>query len=366
MRKITFPHMGNMHIPLKALFEKMGFTVIVPPLCTNRTLELGVKYSPEFACLPLKINIGNFIEALELGADTIIMAGGIGPCRFGYYGEVQREILENLGYKFEMIVLEPPKGHFLDLMKKIRSIFNLKELFHATQIAWNKGLLLDEVDKLSFKIRPIELNRGETDSVYNQALKEIEKTNTIEDLSNLKDEIEMKFNSIARNKSKNPPKVGLVGEIYTVLEPFVNIQIEKQLGGLGVEVKRSIYITDWIRENLFPAIFKPREHKQLLELAKPYINCFIGGHGQETVAQVVNFSKHDYDGVIQLLPFTCMPEIVAKSVLPKVSQNHDISVMTLVLDEHTAETGLITRLEAFVDMINHKKEFNKHEMFIGN
>jgi len=85
-----------------------------------------VAHSPEFACLPLKINIGNFIEALEKGADTIVMAGGVGPCRFGYYGQVQKEILKDLGYDFEMIILEPPQGHLIDLIKKIRLLTNTK------------------------------------------------------------------------------------------------------------------------------------------------------------------------------------------------------------------------------------------------
>ena len=124
--KITFPHMGNVYIPLKCLFENLGLQVIPPPPCTKRTLELGITHSPEFACLPLKINIGNFIEALENGADTIVMAGGIGPCRFGYYGEVQREILKDLGFSFEMIILEPPKTHFFELLSSIKSITNKK------------------------------------------------------------------------------------------------------------------------------------------------------------------------------------------------------------------------------------------------
>ena len=122
-------------------------------------------YSPEFACLPLKINIGNFIEALEKGADTIIMAGGVGPCRFGYYGEVQREILKDLGFDFEMIILEPPQGHFFELLNKIRSITNkknnsLKDIARATRLAWKKALLLDKADMESCKTRPIERTRA--------------------------------------------------------------------------------------------------------------------------------------------------------------------------------------------------------------
>ena len=43
------------------------------------------------------------IEALELGADTIMTVGQYGPCRFGYYHRVQEMILRELGYDFEML-----------------------------------------------------------------------------------------------------------------------------------------------------------------------------------------------------------------------------------------------------------------------
>ena len=155
--------MGNAYIPLKTFFEQLNVSVVVPPKCSKKTLELGVKYSPEFACLPLKINIGNFIEALEIGADTIVMAGGIGPCRFGYYGEVQREILTSLGYKFDMIILEPPKGHFLEVVGKFMSLINknqntVKDIINAGKLAW-KSHLLDELEKMACEARPIQVKK---------------------------------------------------------------------------------------------------------------------------------------------------------------------------------------------------------------
>ena len=176
------------------------------------------------------------------------------------------------------------------------------------------------------------------------------------DLDSYKDTILKIFNSIQVNHDEAPVKIGLVGEIYTVLEPFVNLHIESQLSNLGAEVHRSIYMTDWVKTNLFPSFLKPKCHNDMLNLSRPYINCFVGGHGQETVAQIVTFSKNGFDGIIHLLPFTCMPEIVAKSAIPQVSKKYSIPVMTLVLDEHSAETGLKTRLEGFIDMIKHKKE----------
>ena len=65
--KVTFPHMGNTYLAGKALFEDLGVDVVVPLPNTKRTLELGTKYAPETICLPLKINLGNYIESIEKG-----------------------------------------------------------------------------------------------------------------------------------------------------------------------------------------------------------------------------------------------------------------------------------------------------------
>ena len=61
--------------------------------------------------------------------------------------------------------------------------------------------------------------------------------------------------------------------------------------------------------------------------------------------------------MIHLSPFTCMPEIIAKSILPQVSKDLNIPVLSITVDEHTGEAGVITRLEAFIDLLkrNHQK-----------
>ena len=105
--KITFPHMGNVYIAAKAFFEELGQEVVPPPMCSRRTLEIGTKNSPETICLPLKIMIGNFVESIELGGDTILLTGSCGPCRFGFYSILEKSILEDMGYNVDFIVFDP-------------------------------------------------------------------------------------------------------------------------------------------------------------------------------------------------------------------------------------------------------------------
>ena len=74
------------------------------------------------------------------------------------------------------------------------------------------------------------------------------------------------------------------------------------------------------------------------------------------MGSAIYYANEGFDGVIQLLPLNCMPEIVAKSILSNVSRDFDFPIMTLVLDEMTGEAGFITRLEAFVDLLERRKE----------
>ena len=62
--KISFPRMGYSYIAFKWLVENIGHECIVPPEPGERTLDLGVRYSPEFACIPFKILTGTYLKWL--------------------------------------------------------------------------------------------------------------------------------------------------------------------------------------------------------------------------------------------------------------------------------------------------------------
>ncbi|MEG0995247.1 MAG: hypothetical protein RSE91_04715, partial [Bacilli bacterium] len=101
---VSFPHMGNYYVPTKFILEHiLNVKVMTPPKITNKTIELGNKYSPSFVCMPFKYTLGTFIEALDKGANILIQAGG--GCRYGYYSELQEKILKDLDYQFTYINL---------------------------------------------------------------------------------------------------------------------------------------------------------------------------------------------------------------------------------------------------------------------
>jgi len=350
--------MGTLAIPLRSLFANLGCDVVVPPRTSETALEIGVKHAPEFACLPLKITLGNLAQALEAGADTILMAGGVGPCRFGFYGELQREILKDMGYDFRMIIVDPPQGRVRHIIEAVRSFLppvTPRQVVRACRLAWKKLNCIDKLEALANKTRAFERKPGSVSAALDRALNSIDLAETEQQVLDAYQDGVKEIKQCKVDDDRPVVKVGLVGEIYVVLEPFANHSIERKLGELGVIVDRPLNISHWLKLNVILDFLNMAGGINPGKLALPYLSHTVGGHGRETVAHTVNYAESRYDGVIQVAPFTCMPEIVAESVLHRVSRERGIPVMTIMVDEHTAEAGLITRLEAFVDMLKRRR-----------
>ena len=353
--KITFPYMGTSHIAFKMLIRYLGHEPVVPPKPSKKTLSYGTQNSPEFACLPFKILMGSYLEAIEKGAEVIITSGGAGPCRAGYYGVLHQKILKDLGYDTKIIVMESPFRNVLDFLGKIRSIIapsgvSWWKFIQVFRKAWEKIKVLDDVEIFSHEIRPYEVNKGETTKIYKKCIEMVDEACTLPQIREAREAAIQMLNGVPQDRHRTVLKVGIVGEIYVVLEPFANHDIEIILGEMGVQTHRSIYLSDWTREST-----GYESTKNVLKAASPYIDELFGGHGICSVGHSVLYSKKGFDGVVQLAPFTCIPEIVAKPILAKVTQDYGIPVLTVFLDEQTGKAGLQTRLEAFGDLLAQKR-----------
>ncbi len=362
--KITFPHMGNTYITAKALLDDLGVDYVIPPFNNKKALEIGTKYAPELACLPLKINIGNFIQAYDEGADTILMTGGKGPCRFGYYCEMHREILRDIGYEMDVINLDIPKNDIMGFLKRIKRLsgsLNPYKLMRVVRNTVEVVRMVDELEKLTFKIRPGEIEKGSTDRIYKAFLQKVLKANGSAGIKKLINATRKQLLDIDTDQSMKPLRVGIVGEIYTTNDPHTNFYIESVLGNAGIEVDRATTVSGWVIDHMIKKTFGLPRNLDYMEAAKPYLGAMIGGHAQETIGNTVLYARDGYDGVIQIYPLTCMPEIVAESILPTIERQMDIPVLTLIIDEMTGEAGYMTRVEAFVDLLNRRREMKSYE-----
>ena len=81
----------------------------------------------------------------------------------------------------------------------------------------------------------------------------------------------------------------------------------------------------------------------------------IGGDALECISDVMYAEQKGTDGLIHVSPFTCMPEIMSQNIFPKMREDVNLPILSLIMDEQTGKAGYITRLEAFVDLMRRKK-----------
>jgi len=358
--RIGIPHMGNLYIPLKALFNRLNVDYVIPPLTNQRTLSLGVKYSPEGLCVPFKLTLGNLIEIAELGADTLIMPGGYGTCRLGYYAKTQEQILHDLGYNIKMIQLGVSEQKFLGLLKIIKRLANnasWPKIISAFRFGLRKLNVIDRIERVVQKVRPVELVKGTANQIFTKALDAIDKADDYRTLKKVETDYLDQLNQVAKDPEARPLIVGITGEFYVVLEPFSNFDVESELGKLGVEVRRTTFISEWTKFSMFLNPLGINEKDRIHKAALPYLKRDIGGDGWESIGEKV-LHNNEYDGLVHLAPFTCMPEIIAQNIMPKTREN--IPVLTIICDEQITKTGVLTRLEAFVDLLERKRRAGNH------
>ena len=364
-RKISFPHMGTISYAWAAALRIIGCEPHIEPYTSKKALSLGTKHAPEAICLPYKLILGNFIEAIEGGADYVAMITAPGCCRLGEYGKCIENALADLGYKanyLEMQLYDGIPGVYRFL--KTASGKNAPHLFiRAILICILKVIIIDKLDTLLAYYRAREVKQGDADKHYAKALKIIDSNDTILGLHKAKKLIADEMKKVEINPNKEVLHVDLTGEIYVVNDEFSNQGIEKELGRMGVQVRRSLTVTGFIKDAIIPHFLNKGEtHLQRADrLAKPYLMRDIGGDALECVSDVAYANERGIDGIIHLSPFTCMPEIMSQNIFPAMRENCEIPILPLILDEQTGRAGYITRIEAFVDLMRRRKRKQKLE-----
>ena len=366
-RIIAWPRMGNIDLSMYALVSSLGAKIVMPPKNSNEALEIGVKNSIEGICLPYKLNLANYIMALEKGANTLMMFQAPGSCRFGNYTKMAQKTLEKMGYDFDMVVFDMYQSKMkqtLEAFWHVTRCINPYRYYKGFSTGFNKAFAVDTAERLLFYTRPREINKGEAEKCYKKWYQIISDTDSVSDCKKLKKRVIEDFEKIPVDKDKIVPKVYLLGEFFVLLDPYTNQEIEKTLGDLGIEVQRQIFFSDWLEHVLKPSLFYKKEshRERCVKFAKDYMKRAIGGECIETVGDTVFAARNGIDGIIHIMPFTCMPEIVAQNILPKVSKKENIPVLELVLDEQTGKAGNITRIEAFADLVKRKKMRSQNEI----
>ncbi len=305
MKKATFPRMGHYTEAFETLTRELGYEPITPPKTTQETIKLGVKHSSDFVCFPFKTTLGNLIQGLDKGAEVIIGVG-VNPskrvletCRFNFYSHIQEKILKRLGYKFDMIYIMSGGTNILQSLKRTNPNLSYFQVLKAIKKTWSK---IKEIEEREYCFEKKDIN------------------------------------------------IGLVGEIYTLLEQSVNYDIINKLKKLGVGVHMSLTLSWFLKHQ----IHLTKEDKEIVNEVKKYFPKRIGGHGWESLYNTIYYAKNNFDGVIHLLPMSCMAETLVEMPMNMIGEDYKIPIYRFPIDDNISEVNLVNRLEAFVEMLKRR------------
>lgn len=343
--------MGNYYVPAYYFFSRsLDVNILKSPKITSKTLELGTKYSPDFVCSPFKYTLGTMLEGLDAGADVLLQMGG--GCRYGYYHELQEKILNDLGYNFIYInFITGGKTDIKKIYKQLKQVdkkFNIFKGAYYLFIACKMIKYMDIVDDYIRHNIGFEVNKGEFEKLNEKMLEEFSKTKNI---LHLKKIYKKYFNLIKQVKVKkeNVLKVGIIGELYTIMEPFANYFLERELAKFGIEITRFTNVHYLLFE-------KTKKVKKYLKNTKEFIKYRMGADAHDNIARAKELCLKKYDGIIHIKASFCTPEIGAMHIIEKVCSKYDVPVIFFSFDTNTSEVGIQTRLEAFYEMIEMRKK----------
>lgn len=349
---ISFPQLGDYHIPITLLLQQLfPQDEVLPPLpTTKRTIELGSRHSPDFVCVPFKYNLGNYIESLERGATLLVQCGG--GCRYGYYGEVQQTILRDLGYEFEFLSLARDHARLGAAYRQFRqygSPVSFPRMLSHLSFAGAMIRVMDEIERMVRERIGFERHAGMLDVIHANFLSQLPLVHSRKTLQKLYLSTRERVEMVPVDYPERLLRVGIIGELYSSMEPCSNFFLEKELASHGIFVHRYLNLS-------FLLFQKKRLSSHLRKTAEKYLRYDIGAEGTGSVSHAHQLAQQEYDGVIHLKPFGCTPEVNAMPMLQNISADYGVPILSLSFDSQTSETGVKTRIEAFADMIKMSAE----------
>lgn len=393
IKKLPFviPYFADHAVAFAGTLKKCGIEAEVLPPPDEKSLELGEKFSSGKECHAFSYLLGDLLkyvfEKKPNETQVFFFPGARYSCLLQQYGPAMRNLLAELGLS-KILVLTPT----LDYFWKFIGFDGLKSL-------WQGLVAVDNLVKLSCQLRPYEINRGETDWVFKESLKLIERGLTENQLEKALEEIRLNLRKI-KIRQEERPVIGIAGDIYTRQNPFANNKLYQRLEELGCEVWPSPFLIDeidfsfsrefyeklssgnlketlkyaglnWLKETKKRQVVKKLEFLDLKtkepgfeEIVRSTVTYLSFNNNQTlflNVAKMIDFARKGADGIINVICFNCMLGTASAAISGRIRKDFgSLPLPTLIYGE-TESANEQTRLEAFVEQVKARFKNKKRE-----
>lgn len=385
--------------------EASGYNVVCLPAMDREAVNVGLKYVNNDACYPAIISIGQLVEALQSGKYdldnvSVMMSQTGGGCRATNYIPLLRKALADAGFG-QVPVVSVSLGN-----KGVESNPGFKFTLPMIKRAVVAILYGDLFERVVYRTRPYELEKGQIDALHEEWLKKVE--------SNVRNGSLTQFNRNMRKIIKDfdtvpisnevKPKVGVVGEILVKYSPTANNDIVRLLEEEGAEavvpdlvgfMNYSLYNQIWKHDNmgmpkkskniaefvikLIEVVEKPMDKAlrnsdrftgihsiyQLAEDASKILS--IGNHTGEgwfLTGEMIDLLKTGVNNIVCMQPFGCLPNhVVGKGVIKELRHQYPKSnIAAIDYDPGVSIVNQLNRIRLMMATANKMLKEEKVEL----
>lgn len=382
-RTVFMPRMSDHAFAIAAAFERCGVPAEVLPESDAESADIGRRYVSGKECYPCTVTTGDMLKKIfsrdfEPKRSAFFMPSGTGPCRFGQYNVFHRMVLKELGYDDIPILSPNQDSHFYRELGIVGRDFST--------FAWQGIVACELLHKCLHETRPFEKEKGSADALYEEYLKKLSLSLRGADgkVEGVLEGMRKDFESLPRYSYKRP-LIGIVGEIFVRSHKFSNEELIRKVESLGGEawlapVEEWIYYVNLmglrkalikkersaIIELLLKDFFQKRiEHrlaryfkgflrtlkepdtKELLRKASPYLHDSFEGEAVLSIGKSIDLIEKGVSGIINAMPFGCMPGTVVTSLMRGISRDYGIPCISMPYDG-TESPAMEIQLEAFM------------------
>lgn len=296
------------HILWERFFQTLGFEVKVSPDTNKKIVNAGIMSAVDEACLPVKV----------------------------YYGHVL-DLAEQVDYLFLPRIVSVVEKEYM-----CPKLLGLPDMLRAFLV--NPPCLIDTTINLRNKNAQIDQAIKEICAIIQVPEKEGRKAWSIAEKAQGQYELHLQsgnlppgFNS---KEGYSEYSIALLGHGYNIYDPYINLGMIDKLHILGAHVKTKEMVPKDVVDrfaNQLPKRMFWTFGKQLVGSGLYYLN------------------DPQVKGIIFVASFGCGPDSMVGDLLERWARRSGKKpFMFLTIDEHSGEAGLVTRLEAFIDMIKRR------------
>lgn len=290
----------------QSFFEYLGCQVVVSEKTTRNTMDLGVSLTVDGLCLPVKVYVGHVHNLMNKDIDYLFVPRIISVAKREY--------------------ICPKFMGLPDIVKN--SIENCPPLLAPVVDGRKSSLsIMEAYIKLGMRFAPLP-------QVFLAYLKAVKKQHLAKTAArtNLRCNLE--------DISSDHLIIGILGHEYLINDDYINMGTIKWLQTVNCQVITIEELTEKIISR----------HVSKLTLKRMFWTS-----GKRILGAFDYFCRR-VDGIISIAAFSCGTDSLTIDLVERYSYRYHIPHLQLSLDEHTGETGVITRLEAFLELLIRRKK----------